>query len=152
MAYATILARVVTVLAGVAGIGQVYDHEPVATEPGDWETILGSGGIINAWTIDAEHPTELLTNVEDLDSHDFILRGYYQVTLGDVNTSKDAFDTIIQAIKTAWRAEVTSRLNGTCNDMVGAIQFGKPDFQSVGVFLCHFVEATVHVQEIVVRA
>ena len=151
MSESAIRAQIKTILEAVTNIGKVYDYERWSA---DWTAFINLFKItvsgvdqIRGWEISRRSVGEkkVVIGVGSLaheDDHLFIIKGYMSVK--DASATEKTFNTLIESIKTAFRAN--PNLNATC-ERHGRIQAPVIDFRIFGDVFCHYAELNLTVYE-----
>lgn len=101
--HATIRAAIVAKLKTVAGIGQVYAYERYAKTDKDFRDIYAAKDRVLGWHVRRVARREDAENNEVMT--DWEIRGF--MSLEDASASELDFDTLVDAIGDAWRADPT---------------------------------------------
>jgi hypothetical protein len=101
--HATIRAAIVAKLQTVSGIGQVYDYERYGKTDKDFREIYAAKDRVLGWHVRRVARREDALNNEVMT--DWEIRGF--MSLEDAGASELDFDTLIDAIGDAWRADPT---------------------------------------------
>lgn len=153
MSWQAVRDEVQTLLAGVSGIGQVHNRLRRIVNDQDLKAVLVSGGIINGWMhTRIGTQSTVLTNAENLERHQWMLRGWY--SFDDAGNSEQTFQTLIEAIRAALRPELT--LNDTAELVEPAQLLDNPEPHVLippgdGGVLCHMAELRFVIQERIAR-
>lgn len=145
MSEATIRAQIKTILSGVTGIGVVHDYERWSK---DWTTFLTlfkhvAGGRINGWIITRSAVEELEeTTSHEPSIHQYKIKGIY--ALKDSAASEKAFNTLIEAIRAAFRTNY--QLNDTASHTT-PLKVPVIENRVFGSVLCHYCEMTLTAEE-----
>jgi hypothetical protein len=147
MALATILAEVRTILLTVSGISPlVYTRERWAAQASTVRSLYATNGRLHAWTITRQASTEtrLATGHENERRHTLMLRGYY--ALDDAADSETTFQTLIEAICTAFRT--LPNLNSTVATSE-PLQVELVEPRMFCEVLCHYAELRLETLEFI---
>ncbi|HMX15549.1 MAG TPA: hypothetical protein PKD29_01785 [Rhodocyclaceae bacterium] len=97
-------AAIVARLRTVPGVGQVFDYERYAASEGAFRALYApGGGRVLGWHVRRVARREVTD--ENVVHTDWEIRGF--MALDDAGRSEIAFDTLIDAILDAWRADPT---------------------------------------------
>ncbi len=138
MAYATILAKIKSILEGVSDIGQVHDYVRWYKDKPDFNTIFrdAANSQIRAWDISrTSTPETEKASRTNIRTHTFRIRGF--MSLDDSAATEKTFQSLVEDVATAFRN--SPGLEGTALDS-GPIQINAVDHMNVGDALCHYCE------------
>lgn len=146
MSQSTVLAKVKTILEGVADIGQVHDFVRWAKDFPDFFTLFKVTSPISqirAWDISRTRTTEVAessrTNVQ---THTFRIRGF--LSLVDSTATEKTFQKLVEDVATAFRNKPT--LDGVALN-VSPLQRDSVTHVMIGDVLCHIAELSLSVEE-----
>lgn len=111
---AQIRAAIKAKLAGVANIGVVHDYERFAARENDFQALYKDvpSGRLLGWNFSRASTAELdLNNREVRRIHSWSIRGL--MSMDDADASEKLFDTLVESVATAFRADPT--LGGLCD-------------------------------------
>jgi len=111
---ATIRAAIVAKLQGVPGIGLVHDYERFAKSNSDFQTLYTTAGALLGWHVRRVRTVERERGIGTYTTdHLWRIAGF--MALVDGAASEKAFDDLVEAIRTAFRADdELGGVVGTC--------------------------------------
>jgi hypothetical protein len=100
-------ARLATVMAGVAGIGQVHDYFRRAQHEAEIQALFQSSGRLHVWFVtlgdDTPYTERRKGGVCSEATVRYALHGYF--ALEDADASEKEFEVVLQAVLTALRSD-----------------------------------------------
>ena len=145
MSEASIRAGIKSVLNTVADIGAVHDYERYPTN-NDWSAFLTLfkatiGGVdqVRGWTLSRRSSSDSMNNPVP---HAYIIRG--MMSFKDSTETEKTFTTLIESVRTAFRADKTLSGNALGHDFI-QVSLQEPRF--FGGVLCHYCELSITAYE-----
>lgn len=146
MSESMIRQQIYTILSGVPGVGKVYDYERWSVDWTKFVTLFqdSASGRILGWEMSrVAVESQFLSRVEEEVTHRFVIKGY--LGLKDADATEKLFNGLIEAIRAAFRGNVT--LNGVA-ELATPLTAPIIDVRTFGSVLCHYAELHLAVTEI----
>lgn len=145
--YAAILTAIKALLETVSGIGIVHKSQRLTT---DWTSFVkqfvDDDGFINGWTISRRtSPETYKTNTQAERKYTFVIRGFRGVQDAAEPHSELVFQELVEAVCDVFRADYD--LGEAC-EFHGPLQVNVVDYRMFGGVLCHYAEAELTAQEL----
>lgn len=137
---------IVAKMNGIAGIGRVHGFERYAKREADFVALFKSTDKVLGWIVRRVATREISRIVgRSIVTHRWQIRGY--MSLDDATQSEVAFDTLIEAVRDAFRADET--LGGLIDDTVAdgdvaGVQVDDSGPVFFGGVLCHGARLTLN--------
>jgi hypothetical protein len=146
MSESMIRQQIYTIISGVPGVGKVYDYERWSVDWTKFVTLFQdpASGRILGWEMSrVAVESQFLSRVEEETTHRFVIKGY--LGLKDADATEKMFNGLIEAIRAAFRGNVT--LNGAA-ELATPLTAPIIDVRTFGSVLCHYGELHLAVTEI----
>jgi hypothetical protein len=147
MALAEIRAAIASAMTQVTAVGKVNAYEPLATREEDFRTFFLDPLLdyVQGWSITREMTTERDRDTEsNMSTHLMVIRGYR--ALGLSGGTEEAFQDIVEAVRTRLRREQREQLGGEAT-FVGPPSVRILEPRMFGSYLVHYVEILLPVTE-----
>lgn len=150
MSYSLIRSKMKELLLEVTGAEIVFEYPPHVT---DWDTFISqfvdSTGKVFGFEISRESAQAAYDNTDEgTDTHAIVVRGYRSVLEGAV--SYNEFQDTVDAVRAKFRFDYyLDGLTGLQIIQTTPMQARRIDERMFGDVLCHYVELTVNVTELV---
>lgn len=143
MSRSLISAQIKVIMAGVSGIGAIYEYERHSRSLAEFITLMTSSGAVNGWMITrAATSSTRDTYPTIMRNHTFKISGIY--ALDDENSSETTLQDICDAIYAAFKSNYTINSTALNSDPVS---IDAVDVLEIGGKLYHTAELTLLVQE-----
>lgn len=135
-----------TLVAGVTGIGNVYDYQRHIETEAELKSLYVPGSRLHFWCVTLG-PDDKFMETRHPGNHSkawatFTIRGYY--ALKDADATEKTFVDLVEDVLDALRLEANKTLGGTCIAQ-GNPRWSGPSHVSIADVLCHHAEITVPV-------
>ena len=145
MSESAIREQIFEIISTVPSIGRVYDYERWTSDWGKFLELFKdpATGTIRGWEISRSGvEVKFLSRIEEEATHRFTVKGY--LGLQDATATEKIFNGLIEAIRTAFRGNVT--LNGVA-ELVEPVSVSTIEIRTFGSVLCHYCELQLLVTE-----